>query len=74
MLGCIPIILLKGVVCKENSRRPRTESCGTPNSSSHHSERIDSILIAWSWEHVTKPFDFLLKKKAERFAEDLSDR
>ena len=24
MLGCIPITFLKGVVCKKNSRRPRT--------------------------------------------------
>ena len=47
-LGCIPISLLKGVVCKGNSKGPRTEPCGTPNSSSHNSEMADSILIAWN--------------------------
>ena len=49
MLGCLPVTLLDGVVYKENSRGPRLECCGTPNNSSHNSERVDVILITLNW-------------------------
>ena len=35
------------MVYKVNRRGPRTEPCGTPNSSSHNLERVDPILIDW---------------------------
>ena len=47
-MGCLPIILLKGVLYRENSRGPRTEHYGMPNNSSHNSERVDPIFIAWN--------------------------
>ena len=46
MLECFPITLLKGVVYGEDSNQPKTEPCGTPNISSHNSERAESVLIA----------------------------
>ena len=45
----ITITLLKAEVYKENSRGPRIKPYCTPNSSSHNSERVDPILIAWNW-------------------------
>ena len=45
-------------VHKENSRGRWTEPCGTPNSSSQNSERVNTTLIVWTqWlrQGKTKP-------------------
>ena len=40
------VTILKGMVYKDNSRGPRTEPCGTPNSNSPNRERASPILTA----------------------------
>ena len=53
MPGCILITLLKGVVYKENSGGPRIEPCGTSNSRSCNSERVDPSLIQY-YKHLMR--------------------